>query len=78
MASSDHFFDATEFVLVYHTSIRVLKIRFQPFIELKILRKNFFFHMPYGIFILKKLSTLDTCYFKAAGAIDPEPKQMKY
>ena len=34
--------------------------------------------MPYGIFILKKLSTLDTCYFKAAGAIDPEPKQMEY
>ena len=27
---------------------------------------------------LKNLSTLDTCYFKAAGAIDPEPKRMEY
>ena len=32
------------------------------------------FHMPYEVFILKKLSTLDTCYFKAAEAINPEPK----
>ena len=27
---------------------------------------------------IKKLSTVDTCYFKAAGAIDPEPKRIKY
>ena len=36
--------------------------------------QKFVFHMPYGVFILKKLSTLDTCYFKAAEAINPEPK----
>ena len=34
--------------------------------------------MPYEVFILKKLSTLDTCYFKAAEAINPEPKWIEY
>ena len=53
MASSDHFFDATEFVLVYHTSIRVLKIRFQPFIELELLHLNdrnfFWFYLDFAV-----------------------------
>ena len=34
--------------------------------------------MPYGIFLLKILSTLDTCYFKASGAIELEPKRIEY
>ena len=34
--------------------------------------------MPYGMFILKKLSILDTDYFKATGAVDPESKHMEY
>ena len=50
-------------------------MRFQRFVELEILFNEIFFHMPYGIFILKKLSTLGTCYFRADGAIDPEPKR---
>ena len=34
--------------------------------------------MLYGISILKKLSTLGTCYLKVAGAIDADSKQMEY
>ena len=34
--------------------------------------------MQYGIFIFEKLSISDASYFKAAGAIDPEPERMEY
>ena len=51
------------------------KIGFQRFLELEILSNEFFFHMPFGIFILKKLAALDICYFKA---IDPDAKRMEY
>ena len=39
---------------------------------------EYFFHVSYGIFILKRLPALDICNFKTAGAFYPEPKQMKY
>ena len=72
MVPNDHIFHSIEFLLV---NIYVFwKTGFQRFVKLEILSKEFFFHMSYGIFTLKKLSMLDTCYFKAAGAIDPETK----
>lgn len=37
------------------------KIGFLRFVELEILSNEFFFHMPFGIFILKKLAALDIC-----------------
>lgn len=51
---------------------------FQRFVELKRLSYKFFFDIPYEIFILKNFSALDNCYFKAAEAINPEPKRIEY
>ena len=69
--------DTNPVFLCLRELIRIPKTGFQPFTKHRILRTEFFFCMPYGIFILKKLPTLETCYFKVAGAIDPEPKGME-
>ena len=76
MASNDRFFHSAQFFVSIST--RIQKGGFQRFVELEISSREFLFQIPYEMFVLKKLLTLDRRYFKATGAMDPEPKRMEY
>ena len=73
MARSN-FFQSAEFLFACPSLFQ----KFQRLVELGILSKEIYFHMPYRIFILKKPSTLSTYCFKAAATIDQKPKRVKY
>ena len=76
MASNDRFFHSAQFFVSIST--RIQQSGFQRFAELEISSREFLFQIPYEMFVLKKLLTLDRRYFKGTGAMDPEPKRMEY
>ena len=70
------FFHSTEFLFIYSSYSKNWITAFCRTWNIE--QWIFLSYAPLEIFILKKLATLDISYFKAAEAIDSEPKRMEY